>query len=202
MSYDSTPDTLWHSLRVAELMGELIKELLDRSIRHDLSKTREPERAVYDEVVPQLRATTYGSAEHRNLVDAMGEGLRHHYAHNRHHPEHFADGINGMTLVDLLEMLADWKAATERTSDGDLAASLTINRERFGIAPQLMDILANTARHFGWPISQTETQQRHDTAETLAPAVARRVKQPPPLAAPSWSAASGHACRPRGSHDG
>src|SRR6185369_15364503 len=114
MPYDSTSDTLQHSLRVAELMGELIKELLDRSVRHDLSKTREPERAVYDNFVPQLRTTTYGSAEHRTLVDAMGEGLRHHYAHNRHHPEHFADGINGMTLVDLLEMLADWKAATER----------------------------------------------------------------------------------------
>lgn len=150
MSYDSTPDTLWHSLRVAELMGELIKELLDRSVRHDLSKTREPERAVYDEFVPQLRATTYGSAEYRALVDAMDEGLRHHYAHNRHHAEHFADGINGMTLIDLLEMLADWKAATERTSHGDLTDSLTTNRERFGIAPQLMDVLTNTARHFGW----------------------------------------------------
>jgi hypothetical protein len=151
MPYDSTPDTLRHSLRVAELMGELIKELLDRSVRHDLSKTREPERAVYDEFVPRLRATAYGSVEHRNLVDAMGEGLRHHHAHNRHHPEHFADGVNGMTLVDLIEMLADWKASTERTSPhGDLAASLAINRERFGIAPQLMDVLANTARHFGW----------------------------------------------------
>src|SRR6266487_684486 len=134
MSYDSTPDTLWHSLRVAELMGELIKELLDRSVRHDLSKTREPERAVYDEVVPQLRATAYGSVEYRTLVDTMGEGLRHPYAHTRHHPEHFADG----------------KAASERNLHGDIADSLTINRERFGIAPQLMDILANTARHFGW----------------------------------------------------
>jgi hypothetical protein len=151
MSYDSTPDTLRHSLRVAELMGELIKELLDRSVRHDLSKTREPERAVYDAVVPHLRATTYGSAEHRALVDAMGEGLQHHYAHNRHHPEHFADGIDGMTLVDVLEMLADWKAATERTtSHGELADSLTINRERYGISPQLMNILTNTAHHFGW----------------------------------------------------
>jgi hypothetical protein len=150
LSYDATSDTLRHSLRVAELMGELIKELLDRSVRHDLSKTREPERAVYDEFVPQLRAATYGSAEYQTLVDAMGEGLRHHYAHNRHHPEYFADGINGMTLVDLVEMLADWKAATERTSHGDLADSLTINRERFDIEPQLMDVLANTARHFGW----------------------------------------------------
>ncbi|MFJ8471016.1 DUF5662 family protein [Kitasatospora sp. NPDC094011] len=150
MPYDSTPDTLRHSLRVAELMGELIKELLDRSVRHDLSKTHEPERPVYDEVVPQLRAAAYGSVEYRALVDTMGEGLRHHYAHNRHHPEHFPDGINGMTLIDLLEMLADWKAATERAPHGDLADSLTINRERFGITPQLMAVLTNTADHFGW----------------------------------------------------
>ncbi|MFE2752271.1 DUF5662 family protein [Actinosynnema sp. NPDC059335] len=150
MPYDSTPDTLWHSLRVAELMGRPIKELLDRSVRHDLSKTREPERGVYDEVVPRLRAAAYGSEEYSSLVEGMGEGLRHHYAHNRHHPEHFADGINGMTLIDLLEMLADWKAATERAPHGDLAAGLTINRDRFDIAPQLMDILTNTARHLGW----------------------------------------------------
>lgn len=148
--YDSTSDTLRHSLRVAELMGEPIKELLDRSVRHDLSKTREPERAVYDTFVPSLRAAAYGSVEYLALVEAMGEGLRHHYAHNRHHPEHFANGINDMTLVDLLEMLADWMAATERTSHGDLATSLAINRERFGITPQLMGILVNTARHFGW----------------------------------------------------
>jgi hypothetical protein len=155
-SQDSTSDTLRHSLRVAELMGEPIKELLDRSVRHDLSKTREPERAVYDEYVPQLRAATYGSAEYQALVDAMGEGLRHHYAHNRHHPEYFADGVNGMTLVDLLEMLADWKAATERSPRGDLADSLPVNCARFGVAPQLMEILTNTARHFGWLASEPD----------------------------------------------
>ena len=61
-------------------MGEPLKELLDRSVRHDLSKTREPERAVYDKFVPPLRATTYGSVEYLTLVEAMGKGLRHHYA--------------------------------------------------------------------------------------------------------------------------
>ena len=32
--FDSTADTLRHSLRVADLMSSPIKELLDRSIRH------------------------------------------------------------------------------------------------------------------------------------------------------------------------
>jgi hypothetical protein len=148
--FDSTADTLRHSLRVAELMGEPIKELIDRSVRHDLSKTREPELAVYDQVVPRLREATYDTAQYAATVAAMGEGLRHHYAHNRHHPEHFPDGINSMTLVDLIEMLADWKAATERGQDGDLARTLQLNCERFGVSAQLMDILVNTARHYQW----------------------------------------------------
>jgi hypothetical protein len=80
----------------------------------------------------------------------MGEGLQHHYANNSHHPEFHADGVNGMTLVDLVEMLADWKAATERHADGDLAKSLDIQRDRFGLTAQLAQILENTARQFGW----------------------------------------------------
>jgi hypothetical protein len=57
-------------------------------------------------------------------------GLKHHYAYNRHHQEFFGeDGVDGMTLVDLIEMLPDWKAATERHDDGDLAKSLEIHRQ-------------------------------------------------------------------------
>src|ERR1051326_5675074 len=148
--FDSTADTLRHSLRVAELMGEPIKELIDRSVRHDLSKTREPELATYNQFAPRLREAAYGTAEHAALVAAMGEGLRHHYAHNRHHPEHFADGINGMTLVDLVEMLADWKAATERGRGDDLARTLQLNCERFGVSGQLRNTLVNPARHYQW----------------------------------------------------
>jgi proteasome lid subunit RPN8/RPN11 len=156
--YDSTADTLRHSLRVGELMGEPIKELIDRSVRHDLSKTRDPELAVYDRFVPRLREATYGSAEHAELVAAMGEGLDHHYANNRHHPEHFPDGISGMTLVDLLEMLADWMAATERGGDGDRDRALQLNGERFGVSAQLMDVLVNTARRYQWIGADAETE--------------------------------------------
>jgi hypothetical protein len=155
VTYDSTPDTLRHSLRVGFLMGDAIRELVDRSTQHDLSKTQPPEVDVYDEYVPKLQAAEYGSFEYKAHLVAMGEGLAHHYAANRHHPEHHADGINGMTLVDLIEMLADWQAATERRPDGDLAASLRIQQKRFGISDQLAEILTNTAAHFGW-ITRTD----------------------------------------------
>jgi hypothetical protein len=148
--YDSRPDTLLHSQRVGELMVQLTSEILERSTCHDRSKTLPPEVGVFDEYTPKLRDTTYGSAEYIAHLQGMGPGLDHHYLVNRHHPEHFPNGINGMTLVDLVEMLADWKAATERHADGDLATSLNIQRARFEIEPQLLGVLHNTAAHFGW----------------------------------------------------
>lgn len=149
-TYDSTADTLKHSQRVGELMAEIIKELIDRSMRHDRSKTEPPELEVFNEFTPKLKDSVYGSDEYKENLAAMGDGLQHHYQHNRHHPEHFADGISGMTLVDLIEMLADWKAAGERHATGSLAKSLVIQSSRFGISDQLSQVLQNTAGHYQW----------------------------------------------------
>lgn len=149
-AYDSTADTLRHSLRVGELMGQPIAELVTRSTQHDKSKTEPPELAVFNEYTPRLKHSTYGSDEYKSFLAGMKPALDHHYAANRHHPEHFANGVAGMTLVDLVEMLADWKAATERHAAGDLERSLDIQRERFGLSDQLLAILQNTASYYGW----------------------------------------------------
>lgn len=169
MDYDSRPETLAHSQRVGELMVQIVKELLDRSTCHDRSKTLPPEVDTFNEFTPKLKTSTYGSDEYRGYLEAMGEGLRHHYAHNRHHPEHFVDGVNDMTLVDLVEMLADWKAATERHDDGDLARSLDIQQDRFDLTAQLTAILRSTAEHFGWLSPQEDAEDRSPLAtEPLA----------------------------------
>jgi Family of unknown function (DUF5662) len=148
--YDSRPDTIEHAWRVRMLLAPLIEELDERSRIHDASKTHPPELEVFDEYTPKLRHSTYGSDEYMDFLAGMQEGLEHHYANNRHHPEHHEDGIDGMTLIDLVEMLADWKAATERHEDGNLERSLKINKDRFGMSSQLVSILESTARHFGW----------------------------------------------------
>lgn len=59
-------------------------------------------------------------------------------------------GIRGMNLIDIVEMLADWKAATERHADGDLLKSIELNQKRFGYTDELKTILTNTARVMGW----------------------------------------------------
>lgn len=147
---DSTLVTLQHSRRVDELLLQLVTEIQGRITKHDLSKMEEPEKAIFDEYSPKLKTSTYGSEEYVTYLSEMQVALKHHYANNRHHPEHFVTGVDGMTLVDLVEMLCDWKAATERHEDGDLERSLRIQRERFGLTHQLVSILRNTAQEAGW----------------------------------------------------
>ncbi len=71
----------------------------------------------------------------------MGKGLEHHYGNNSHHPEFYENGIKGMNLIDLVEMLCDWKAATLRHINGDLLKSIEQNQKRFNYSDELKQIL-------------------------------------------------------------
>jgi len=147
MAYNSEADTLKHIKRVSELItGTGVVELISRANRHDDSKLQPPEKEIFDKYTPRLKSLTYGSPEWNENMDILKkEGLEHHYQHNSHHPEHFKNGVNGMDIFDVIEMLFDWKAASERHDDGDIFKSLEINRKRFGISDQLYEILHNTA---------------------------------------------------------
>lgn len=139
-------DTFRHIERVRNLLNEFITELLERGRLHDQSKLESPEVEAFTEFTPKLASCTYGSPEYEEYRKAMGYALDHHYANNRHHPEHHKEGINDMTLLDILEMLADWKAASERHNNGNILKSIEKNADRFGISPQLVRILENTAK--------------------------------------------------------
>lgn len=144
-----TQDTLDHIGKVQARMTEATANLMRRSGVHDASKLQEPERSGYMQMAARLKSAAYGSDEYKaSLADAKPT-IDHHYAHNSHHPEHHPNGISGMSLLDVLEMLCDWKAASERHG-GRLEPSLLISKERFGISDQLYSILVNTARELGW----------------------------------------------------
>ena len=147
MKYDSAKDTLLHIKRVNELLLGVAKELMDRAIRHDSSKLEEPEKYLFDKMTPKLKGLTYGSEEYKKSLDELKPALDHHYANNSHHPEYYKNGIDDFTLVDLIEMFLDWKAASERHEDGDIFRSIEINKNRFKMSDQLVLILNNTARN-------------------------------------------------------
>ena len=149
-SYNSTKDTLEHIQKVHKFVSDIINNLLNTVSNHDNSKLIEPEKDIFDEYTPKLKDVTYGTVEYRQFLKEMKVGLDHHYVNNRHHPEHFKNGINDMTLIDILEMLCDWKAATLRHNDGDIHKSIVINSDRFQISDQLRNVICNTIESLGW----------------------------------------------------
>jgi len=87
----------------------------------------------------------------------MKVALDHHYKENSHHPEHFVNGIKGMSLIDLVELLSDWVAASKRHDTGNVAKSIEINQERFGYTDELKEILLNTIQLLGYKKDGTKT---------------------------------------------
>ena len=148
MDEDEVKDaTRKHILDVNEILGFVIKQLVMRGVQHDHSKLEDEELPIFVKYTPKLRDTTYGSDEYKTFLKEMKPALDHHYAENRHHPEHFENGIDDMNLIDIIEMLCDWWAATRRHADGDIHKSININTGRFSLFPQLAKILENTVKY-------------------------------------------------------
>jgi hypothetical protein len=139
-------DTFRHIERVRNLLNECIIELIRRGELHDQTKLASPEVEAFAEYTPKLATCTYGSEEYKGYLAAIKPALDHHYARNRHHPEYHKRGVKDMNLIDILEMLCDWKAASERHNDGNIRKSIEINANRFSMSPELVEIMENTAK--------------------------------------------------------
>jgi hypothetical protein len=141
-------ETYKHIKRVGHYLHAFSKELIDRAEHHDDSKLEEPELSGFAENTDKLAKVVYGSEEYRNMLAELKPTIEHHYSKNRHHTEFWPNGINDMNLIDLLEMLSDWRAAGERNKNGNIRKSIEVNAEKYGISPQLRKIIENTVRDY------------------------------------------------------
>lgn len=139
-------ETMRHIERVRNLLNRVASEMLRRGEKHDQSKLEQPEVGLFTKFTPKLAGCTYGSDEYKQFCKEMKPALDHHYARNSHHPEHYRNGVDDMDLFDLIEMLVDWKAASERHNDGNIRKSIALNADRFGLSPQLVKVFENTAQ--------------------------------------------------------
>lgn len=146
---ESFIDTVNHVAKVQFNLSTVTANLRDRGDVHDRSKFEEPELSGYEGLTQALKGLTYGTPEHRAAFAPYKEIIQHHYAANRHHPEHWHLGVTDMSLLDIIEMLADWKAANDR-NNGDFGHSIQVSVSRFNISEQLHAILINTAKELGW----------------------------------------------------
>lgn len=148
---DAMRETLKHVRRVGMLMLDVIERLQRRAMEHDDSKFSSEEFDSFANATPKLRGLTYGSDEYKAALREIGPAVKLHQSRNRHHPEFYGDvTVHGMDLLDLIEMLADWKAAGERHADGNLIDSIQKNKIRFGYDDKFASMLQRTAENLGW----------------------------------------------------
>ncbi len=135
-----------HIGRVGDNMTCISQNIMQRGIVHDKSKLEDFELPYHKELIEEFGKHPFGSVGYDETKKKLGPAINHHFKHNRHHPEHFVDGIEGMNLLDLIEMLCDWKAATQNhpTVPGNMHRSMELGIKRYNISPQLARILYNT----------------------------------------------------------
>jgi len=124
-------------------MKFIVCDLFQRAVVHDNSKFSIEEYEIYEETFPELNKYGFGTEQFKAAVKKLGPALQHHLEVNPHHPEFYPNGINGMSLLDVIEMSCDWLAASSRSKTG-IDEGLNINKERFGIDDQLFGIIKNT----------------------------------------------------------
>ena len=136
--------TLRHIETVRNYLNGVIVDLMERQEQHDQTKLQTPEVEIFEEYTPKLKNCEYGSDEYKRYMKEMKVAIDHHNKCNRHHPEHHPNGISDMNLIDLIEMICDWKAASLRHTTGNVYKSIEINQERFGYSDELKKIFKNT----------------------------------------------------------
>ena len=139
-------ETMKHIEKVRKYIRFITDKLTTRGVLHDATKLESPEIELFAEYTDCLQNLTYESPEYQENLEKLKVALDHHYACNKHHPQHYLKGINDMSLIDIVEMLCDWKASSERQKNGNLLTSIEINAKRFNIDEQLKHILINTAK--------------------------------------------------------
>lgn len=151
MKYSSRKETLKHIRTVRRFIFKVVFALIKRAFMHDRTKLHKPEKEGFDIYTPKLANTTYGSEKYKQYLSELKPYLDHHYAKNRHHPEYYEEGIGDMDLVDLIEMLCDWYAASMRHNDGNIVKSIWNNQERFKYSNEIKRLLLISYRNFFCP---------------------------------------------------
>jgi len=145
---DYLEDTLSHIHHVQQLLSSFAEQLYRRGQAHDLSKLSDPEKSIFHQNTVAFRRHRLGTqAYDRHGKEQVREALRHHYANNSHHPQHYNNGVKGMCLLDIVEMFHDCVAASKDHGETDPYHWVAANQERFGFSDELASIFRNTITH-------------------------------------------------------
>lgn len=129
---------------------EFANRLHKRAITHDTSKLSLDEFEEFIELGRISRAHPFGSVEYNESIKD-NKAVALHISSNSHHPEHYPDGANDMSLLDFIEMVCDWKAVNDVKGRKEKTAiswedSLEVHRKRFNLTDGQMWLIRLIAK--------------------------------------------------------
>ena len=137
-----------HIRGVQAWMGHVATLWNNRLVGHDQSKYSTPESALIREKA-RLDSLPFDTSEYHEALAQIKSAVQAHYEANTHHPEHYPNGVLDMSLLDLMEMICDWRVAAEMNGT-ELMQSFDKCVERFNIPPDLRAVLLNTYKEVNW----------------------------------------------------
>lgn len=137
-----------HIRGVQTWMRHVIMLWTNRMVFHDQSKYSSPELPLIHQKA-RLDSIPLNTPDYYDALSQIKSAVQAHYECNTHHPEHYANGVLDMGLLDLMEMICDWRVAAEMNGT-DLAVSFDKCVERFDIPQELRTVLLNTYKELGW----------------------------------------------------
>lgn len=143
-------DIIKHRAEVQENISMICRRLEARGMAHDLSKFGEIEFDAFLSTRERFKKANYGTPEYDECVKAIQPAIDHHYAYNLHHTKHWPNGINNMSLIDIVEMVADWRAAERRSPDRTLKDTMEDAFKKYKIEGQLKQAIINTMEALRW----------------------------------------------------
>lgn len=150
VSFEVLTDLLMHISEIQEGLAQMRHELELRGIAHDRTKLLPVEFNAFVKTRPKFKKANYGSREYQECVEMIKPSIEHHYKHNRHHTAFHKNGFADMNLLDILEMLADWRAASRRSPDLSLKDSLPIAYKKYNIPTNMQRHIEATLKYLGW----------------------------------------------------
>lgn len=135
-----------HKKNVTNLINLIIIELHKRINEHDESSLNSNEVEVLTYFPEYIKKDSYLNEESLAYIREIKNALNIHFKKNSHHPEHFNNKIKDMNLIDIIEMLCDWKSTM--SEDDDIISVIKRNKKIYNFSNELMYILINTSKIF------------------------------------------------------
>jgi len=151
--FDYLCDVILHVSEISENLETIASELRKRGMSHDRTKFQQLEFDTFVSTREEFKQTSYGTPEYKAVCAKAQPAMDHHYSNNRHHTAYHENAVNDMNLIDIIELVCDWRAANRRNADQCTmleSVKRGLSNEKYQISEQLAKIIINTFKDLGW----------------------------------------------------